>query len=747
MTDGILELHTGLEIGNAANINITGGTIRVEYSFEAKHANSFQPSGGTVEFYGSPSASIKCNSGNFFNNLRINKGASVISYVRDNISVSNDLIIDGGIFRLSELDIPKDIAIGGNVEINTGGKMLLDDSGQITLENEGHLNINNGGVLEIIGAADNKAKLTGISGNYFIDVWSGGVISAEHVIFEKMSADGLNIHPGAIINPVYPLNHCTFQTGAADGTMLTINNDQTLTLEDISFYSDGFEVYNVTKTVDQGNITFVDANGDFAGAEYENDLYGRVNWLVSELSVDPGFLDFLAPNGINFLNVYSNTTWNITDDMDWLGLNLDTPSGDQVVQVSVQMNNTGMVRTGEITVETEDGSIKIIIPVTQQPFVEQIISLPAGWSGLSSYALPGPPFIEDVFSGIEDDLVIALTETGLYYPAENVNTISMWEPFSAYKIKMETATQLEIYGSSYPVKTMNIPAGWSLLPVISECNVDVEMLFAAVADEVVMVKDIAGYGVYWPEMGINTIGVLQPGLAYYILTENEIEITFPECGKSSSLIVPKVFDFSNQAWPEPQKTPLSHSIYIHPEAIENFAQVSLLGAFDESGNCFGITKIETSSNYITLFGDDPTTPVKDGFYEGEVISFKNLSGFGNLTGLEPTFDPQLLSADGLFTENGLSAITGFKGTTGTSETTYLQSVNIYPNPSSGNIFIEGFMPGSTITIMDMHGQEVFEKPLHENDVQQIGLEHLDPGAYMVIIKNSLNMSSHKLILN
>jgi hypothetical protein len=128
-----------------------------------------------------------------------------------------------------------------------------------------------------------------------------------------------------------------------------------------------------------------------------------------------------------------------------------------------------------------------------------------------------------------------------------------------------------------------------------------------------MVKDIAGYGVYWPEMGINTIGVLQPGLAYYILTENEIEITFPGCSKNSSQADPKKFDFSNSVWPEPEKTPSSHSIYIHPEAIENFTQGSLLGAFEESGNCFGITKIENSSNYITLFGDDPTTPVKDGF--------------------------------------------------------------------------------------------------------------------------------------
>jgi len=261
------------------------------------------------------------------------------------------------------------------------------------------------------------------------------------------------------------------------------------------------------------------------------------------LAVDPEFFDFLAPNGIAMLDVYSNTNWLISDDMDWLGLNYEIPSGNQMVQVSVQMNNTGVVRTGEITVETEDGSVVIIIPVTQQPFVEHTISIPAGWSGMSSYALPTPPFVEDVFSGIMDELVIALTEEGIFYPEYSVNTIGMWEPFSAYKIKTNAAVDLEIYGSAYPSKTMSIPAGWSLLPVVSECDVDVEALMAAVVDEVIIIKDIAGHGVYWPEMNINTIGALQPGSAYYILTNCEIEITFPSCSKTNARSQPQSFDF------------------------------------------------------------------------------------------------------------------------------------------------------------------------------------------------------------
>ena len=294
---------------------------------------------------------------------------------------------------------------------------------------------------------------------------------------------------------------------------------------------------------------------------------------------------------------------------------------------------------------------------------------------------------------------------------------------------------------------MDIPAGWSLLPVISECDVDVEMLFAGVMDDVIMVKDIAGYGVFWPDMNINTIGVLQPGRAYYVKMNSEGNVEFPACSKSQNLTgsvnLTGLQDLPGFGIAQTSST---HTIAILPEALNAIEPGTIIVAYDQNGNCFGATEIAGDNNYITIFGDDPTTTEKDGFFEGEMICFKNLTGFGNLSGLEPTFDPQLPGADGLFTENGLSAITAFKASTGISENSSLRSVNIYPNPSSGKIFVEGFLPGSTISILDVHGQLVFEKTMHENDVQQISLKHMEPGAYMVIIKNDQKSSSYKLIL-
>jgi hypothetical protein len=98
---------------------------------------------------------------------------------------------------------------------------------------------------------------------------------------------------------------------------------------------------------------------------------------------------------------------------------------------------------------------------------------------------------------------------------------------------------------------------------------------------------------------------------------------------------------------------------------------------------------------LTVFGDDPTTAEKDGFFDGEMMLFGTLSV---RTGLTPILDQNLPQSDGFFTENGLSAITGFKEATGISESDFNISVNIYPNPAKGKVTIAGLIAGAEISL-------------------------------------------------
>jgi hypothetical protein len=46
---------------------------------------------------------------------------------------------------------------------------------------------------------------------------------------------------------------------------------------------------------------------------------------------------------------------------------------------------------------------------------------------------------------------------------------------------------------------------------------------------VVMVKEVAGWRLWWPEMGVFTLSQLQSGKAYFVLMNGGAGITFPEC--------------------------------------------------------------------------------------------------------------------------------------------------------------------------------------------------------------------------
>jgi len=159
--------------------------------------------------------------------------------------------------------------------------------------------------------------------------------------------------------------------------------------------------------------------------------------------------------------------------------------------------------------------------------VSHMINLPAGWSSLSSYVMPGETNIEALLEQIYPELVILQDMTGMYYPAGGINTLINWDSQSAYKIKLAQSVSLTITGQPEVNKTVQLDAGWNLIPVISPDIVDVILLFSGLGSNLLVVTEVAGSGLYWPAYGINTIGNLQSGRAYFIKVANPAEIIFP----------------------------------------------------------------------------------------------------------------------------------------------------------------------------------------------------------------------------
>jgi hypothetical protein len=389
--------------------------------------------------------------------------------------------------------------------------------------------------------------------------------------------------------------------------------------------------------------------------------------------------------------------------------------------------------------------------------VEQIIALPAGWSGISSYIIPDDATLVNIFAPVQDELVILQNFDGMYWPSASVNTLGNWDDHAGYQIKMETAQQITFSGAVQGNLTANLSEGWNYLPVLNACDNSSEVLFSEIAANLQIVKEIAGPNVYWPQFGINTLHQIEPGKAYFVLVDEDVEVEFPECASKSSTLT----DASTLSGQENHKnltesldltefgistTPITHTIAILPSALKGFEQGTIIGAYDQAGNCFGASVYNSDFISLTAFGNDPTTAEKDGFFEGEMILFKNLSGLTNLTGLEPTFDQNIPQSDGLFSENGLSAITGFEEATGIGYDGFGSSISIYPNPTNGVVNITGLNTDDELTITNVKGQTVIKEINHSNQLMTIDLSGHQPGVYFINIQHNKQNIFRKVAL-
>ena len=289
---------------NTFTENINGGTIRTSGSFMVDNLG-FTPTGGTVELYGGVSALVYNIPGTNFHDLLCNKtggGAKTSPDVlRDgtviksgksnsvgagsNLQINNTLNVTAGTFSLNGYEV----SVNNGAAINSGGIMDVGPNSDLLLGSGSVLTVNNLGSLSVLGYTGNEARISGISGNYELNVASGGTLAAQYGIFEYMGSNGINIQPGGIIDPFYPFNYCTFQNGAAGGRLLTINNNQDFNVTEAVFPTNTWGgLYNVGKTINAGTVNFIDATGGFAGELYENDPYGRINWggLTKSLSLN-----------------------------------------------------------------------------------------------------------------------------------------------------------------------------------------------------------------------------------------------------------------------------------------------------------------------------------------------------------------------------------------------------------------------------------------------------------------------------
>lgn len=155
----------------------------------------------------------------------------------------------------------------------------------------------------------------------------------------------------------------------------------------------------------------------------------------------------------------------------------------------------------------------------------------AGWQGFSSFIDVSGQNIEEVFAPIADRIIVAQNGTSVYWPEFGINTIGNFVNLKGYKIKLNTSSSLPVNGFVFNQKTVALPQGWSILPVLSGCPVDYSEIISQLGSKLIIVNEIGGTGMIWPANGIFTISQLLPGKAYMIKVTTGCSFTYPLCGE------------------------------------------------------------------------------------------------------------------------------------------------------------------------------------------------------------------------
>lgn len=262
--------------------------------------------------------------------------------------------------------------------------------------------------------------------------------------------------------------------------------------------------------------------------------------------------------------------------------------------------------------------------------VSQTIILPDGWSGISTYINPLNADIEELLAPLAGDLFFSMNYSGVYWPSQNINTINNWNPYDGLIVKMTDAGELIITGESYLTNTIDIAAGWNIFPVVNPCPESTGRIHNYLEDTLVLIKEIAGVKVFWPQLGINTLEQLEPGRSYYTLSNFEVDYQFMECDVEDGFEKSVEFEEMANPWNKFSKTAQSHLIALLPDAltVENISGGKyILGVFNENGACSGILELDENSrtnnaSSLVAFGRGAYSTQPVGFLEGEEMSFR-----------------------------------------------------------------------------------------------------------------------------
>jgi hypothetical protein len=195
---------------------------------------------------------------------------------------------------------------------------------------------------------------------------------------------------------------------------------------------------------------------------------------------------------------------------------------------------------------------------------------------------------------------------------------------------------------------------------------------------------------------------------------------------------------------EYNSTQMAHNIHIHTDLMQYGLYLQpgdMIGAFYNDGmeiKCAGAGMWNGENMMITIFGNNPVTPEKDGFDPGESIQWKAYIDQGTVEAdLVATYSEEMPQHDGTFAMLGLSMLESIQSTTvSVNEISEESQLFAYPNPNNGEFSINLQTDNTDpvqVKIFNSMGALVYQNSMDFGSTQlNINIQELPSGVYQLV---------------
>jgi len=334
---------------------------------------------------------------------------------------------------------------------------------------------------------------------------------------------------------------------------------------------------------------------------------------------------------------------------------------------------------------------------------QQFITCEESWSIVSSYINPFEANVERIFAAANARNLLLLCKEAngdFYVPRFNHNGIGNWDVSQAYWVDMETDFNIEMLGAPVsPDQEIRLQAGWNGAAYYPRVEIDAEIAFEHIIDQMTMAKDHNGdfYLPHFGNNGFNNMQPLGPGLGYQVHVREAIGLTWNwdheegELASDQPKSIPEHFDFRS-------RTGENMSLLVDNQS----GMTGEIGVYSD-GLCVGAGVLE-SQRYcgIAIWGDDQFKVGVDGAVRGSKLELVWYDPAGQYTDLEVEVE----SGDLVYNPDAFLRVT--PETSNCSPHTFTL-LSAYPNPFNNSTKISFDLSQKTrlsMKVFDLAGREI-----------------------------------------